>query len=119
MKAAKYFHNNFRLVHHGPVAQWIRHLTTNQGIPGSSPGRVENFRSIFALMMQASCYQTFFLTGRAVTQYSTSILISNVILFFSMYILCSSYGCSFYNIKNFDCKSNIGDGIKIFEISIT
>ncbi len=24
----------------GPVAQWIRHLTTNQGIPGSSPGRV-------------------------------------------------------------------------------
>ena len=27
-------------VHGGPVAQWIRHLTTNQGIPGSSPGRV-------------------------------------------------------------------------------
>ena len=24
----------------GPVAQWIRHLTTNQGIPGSSPGGV-------------------------------------------------------------------------------
>ncbi len=24
----------------GPVAQWIRNLTTNQGIPGSSPGRV-------------------------------------------------------------------------------
>ena len=24
----------------GPVAQWIRHLTSNQGIPGSSPGRV-------------------------------------------------------------------------------
>ena len=22
------------------MAQWIRHLTTNQGIPGSSPGRV-------------------------------------------------------------------------------
>ena len=22
----------------GLVAQWIRHLTTNQGIPGSSPG---------------------------------------------------------------------------------
>ena len=21
----------------GPVAQWIRHLTTNQGIPGSNP----------------------------------------------------------------------------------
>ena len=21
-----------------PVAQWIRHLTTNQGIPGSNPG---------------------------------------------------------------------------------
>ena len=24
----------------GPVAQWIRHLTTNQGIPGSCPGGV-------------------------------------------------------------------------------
>ena len=24
----------------GPVAQWIRHLTTNQGIPGWSPGGV-------------------------------------------------------------------------------
>ena len=24
----------------GPVAQWIRHLTTDQGIPGSNPGRV-------------------------------------------------------------------------------
>ena len=33
----------------GPVAQWIRHLTTNQGIPGSSPGRVApfHFPSIF------------------------------------------------------------------------
>ena len=27
----------------GPVAQWIRHLTTDQGIPGSSPGRVVVF----------------------------------------------------------------------------
>ena len=26
----------------GPVAQWIRHLTTNQGIPGSNPGGVAN-----------------------------------------------------------------------------
>ena len=25
------------------MAQWIRHLTTNQGIPGSSPGRVVFF----------------------------------------------------------------------------
>ena len=25
------------------MAQWIRHLTTNQGIPGSSPGKVEFF----------------------------------------------------------------------------
>ena len=24
----------------GTVAQWIRHLTTNQGIPGSNPGVV-------------------------------------------------------------------------------
>ena len=27
----------------GPVAQWIRHLTTNQGIPGSNPGGVGYF----------------------------------------------------------------------------
>ena len=27
----------------GLVAQWIRHLTTNQGIPGSSPGKVVFF----------------------------------------------------------------------------
>ena len=27
----------------GLVAQWIRHLTTNQGIPGSSPGKVVIF----------------------------------------------------------------------------
>ena len=27
----------------GLVEQWIRHLTTNQGIPGSSPGKVVIF----------------------------------------------------------------------------
>ena len=27
----------------GPVAQWIRHLTTDQGVPGSNPGRVTSF----------------------------------------------------------------------------
>ena len=27
----------------GPVAQWIRYLTTNQGIPGSNPGGVYYF----------------------------------------------------------------------------
>ncbi len=35
--------SNIRLEVHlptGPVAQWIRHLILNQGIPGSSPGRV-------------------------------------------------------------------------------
>ena len=30
----------------GPVAQRIRHLTTNQGIPGSNPGRVDKFCKI-------------------------------------------------------------------------
>ena len=29
------------IVVEGPVAQRIRHLTTNQGIPGSNPGGVE------------------------------------------------------------------------------
>ena len=37
----------------GPVAQWIRHLTTDQGVPGSNPGRVE-FLFIFnsAILIQ-------------------------------------------------------------------
>ena len=30
----------------GLVARWIRHLTTQQGIPGSSPGKVLIFRLI-------------------------------------------------------------------------
>ena len=34
---------------HGRVAQWIRHLTTNQGIPGSSPGMVESFENVLVL----------------------------------------------------------------------
>ena len=31
----------------GPVAQWMRHLTTNQGIPGSSDGGVAQERFPF------------------------------------------------------------------------
>lgn len=37
----------------GPVAQWIRHLTTNQGIPGSSPGRVVKFFFQFLFLFVA------------------------------------------------------------------
>ena len=33
------------------MAQWIRHLTTNQGIPGSSPGRVGLNFSFFLLLL--------------------------------------------------------------------
>ena len=33
------------------MAQWIRHLTTNQGIPGSNPGGVVSF--IFKLLKAA------------------------------------------------------------------
>ena len=29
--------------HSGLVAQWIRHLTTNQGIAGSSPAKIKSF----------------------------------------------------------------------------
>ena len=32
----------------GPVAQRIRHLTTDQGIPGSNPGRVVLFEFLFS-----------------------------------------------------------------------
>ena len=43
---------SYKLIFHpisgeGPVAQWIRHLTTDQGIPGSSPGRVVFYQSFF------------------------------------------------------------------------
>ena len=112
MKAANYLYKNFPRHLHGPVAQWIRHLTTNQGIPGSSPGRVESFRLR---------YQTFFPAGRvesAVSQYSAS---TSMCLMVSCFFPCTSlrsrYGSSFYNIKNFDCKT-----IKVLfdiEISIT
>ena len=37
----------------GPVAQWIRHLTTNEGIPGSSPGGVAQEGFPFKLDMHA------------------------------------------------------------------
>ena len=33
----------------GPVAQRIRHLTTNQGIPGSNPGWVKFFFSSLSI----------------------------------------------------------------------
>ena len=43
---------SYKLIFHsisgnGPVAQWIRHLTTDQGIPGSSPGRVVFYQFFF------------------------------------------------------------------------
>ena len=31
----------------GPVAKWIRHLTTNQEIAGSSPARINNFHKMY------------------------------------------------------------------------
>ena len=34
------------------MAQWIRHLTTNQGIPGSSPGRVAQLFLFFESTVQ-------------------------------------------------------------------
>ena len=50
----------------GPVAKWIRHLTTNQEIAGSSPARVKLFSSdgdffttlgklSIAIMFQSAC----------------------------------------------------------------
>ena len=39
------FQSTIQVIKSGPVAQWIRHLTTNQGIPGSSPGKVEVFKA--------------------------------------------------------------------------
>ena len=42
------------IVTEGPVAQRIRHLTTNQGIPGSNPGGVEV--SFFVLCCNETVY---------------------------------------------------------------
>ena len=44
----------------GPVAQWIRHLTTNQGIPGSNPGRVEIFLNVHTYIHTFSIYMLLF-----------------------------------------------------------
>ena len=42
----------------GPMAQWIRHLTMNQGTPGSNPGGVDYFsyektRKMFTLLVSS------------------------------------------------------------------
>ena len=47
----------------GPVAQRIRHLTTNQGIAGSSPARIKLFILFRMLLLQM--------------QYNTDILLVN------------------------------------------
>ena len=56
----------------GPVAKRIRHLTTNQGIPGSNPGGVGFLESCFPIVMQTFIFkliffgltQLFFVTNR-------------------------------------------------------
>ena len=40
----------------GPVAQWIRHLTTNQGIAGSNPARDVFFFGLFLKTGKKSYY---------------------------------------------------------------
>ena len=44
----------------GPVAQRIRHLTTNQGVPGSNPGGVGFLESCFPIVMQTCITNLFF-----------------------------------------------------------
>ncbi len=41
------------------MAQWIRHLTTNQGIPGSSPGRVVFFVCYYFKVTMLLLYTVF------------------------------------------------------------
>ena len=56
----------------GPVAKRIRHLTTNQEIPGSNPGGVGFLESCFPIVMQTFIFkliffgltQLFFVTNR-------------------------------------------------------
>ena len=43
-----------RLTVTGPVAQRIRHLTTNQGIAGSSPARVKIFNPPYFFQADAT-----------------------------------------------------------------
>ena len=44
----------------GPVAQRIRHLTTNQGIPVSNPGGVVFLESCFPIVMQTCIFKLIF-----------------------------------------------------------
>ena len=41
-----------------PVAQRIRHLTTNQGIPGSNPGRIVTSSHSEVIYLRPICYLT-------------------------------------------------------------
>ena len=45
-----------QLITWGPVAQWIRHLTTNQGIAGSSPARVNTFHKVYFIPLDLKYY---------------------------------------------------------------
>ena len=56
---------SYKLIFHissgeGPVAQWIRHLTTDQGIPGSSPGRVDFYHFSFLFFLPFSLLYSYF-----------------------------------------------------------
>ena len=45
-----------RSIHLGPVAQWITRLTTNQKIPGSTPGWLEHpFNQFWIWAMRERC----------------------------------------------------------------
>ena len=57
---------SYKLIFHpisgvGPVAQWIRHLTTDQGIPGSSPGRVVFYQFFFLFSFPFLCFTVTFI----------------------------------------------------------
>ena len=50
----------------GPVAQWIRHLTTNQGIPGSNPGGVVFVSSGVKILNALQILESFIVRARLV-----------------------------------------------------
>ena len=51
------------IVTEGPVAQRIRHLTTNQGIPGSNPGGVEVLFFLSCIVTKPSTLKVLFKKG--------------------------------------------------------
>ena len=60
------------LISWGPVAQWIWHLTTNQGIAGSSPARINTFNEVSFIPFDVKFYSPTYESEAIVGRYPNS-----------------------------------------------